>query len=135
VLHNTYKNSPLKINRNYGALPAVRGNFGALGQVFINIIKNAVEAAPGERGEISISTSRLNKRVVVECSDNGAGIPREIVKDIFKPFFTTKEVGKGTGLGLYICHEIVNRHGGSIYAGSNPGGGTRITIELPEGEM
>ena len=135
VLHNTHKNSPLKINRNYGALPAVRGNFGALGQVFINIIKNAVEAAPGERGEISISTSRLNKRVVVECSDNGAGIPREIVKDIFKPFFTTKEVGKGTGLGLYICHEIVNRHGGSIYAGSNPGGGTRITIELPEGEM
>ena len=69
--------------------------------------------------------------VVFECSDNGPGIPESIRQDIFKPFFTTKEVGKGTGLGLYICHEIIQRHGGTITIEKPDGEGTKFVVKLP----
>jgi len=132
VLHNQCKNRDLRIDTQFGAVPDVMGNFGSLGQVFMNIIKNSIEAVPPEKGIISLSTASRNGVIAVECSDNGPGIPEETRKDIFKPFYTTKEVGKGTGLGLYISHEIIKRHGGSIHAGDRPGGGTIIRIEIPE---
>jgi two-component system NtrC family sensor kinase len=69
--------------------------------------------------------------VVAECLDTGNGIPPETIKDIFKPFFTTKDVGKGTGLGLYISHEIIKRHRGDIYIKSETGMGSTVTIVLP----
>jgi two-component system NtrC family sensor kinase len=69
--------------------------------------------------------------VIVEIGDTGLGIPEAHLKDIFKPFYTTKEVGQGTGLGLYISHEIIKRHGGTIQVHSEPGQGTVVTIELP----
>lgn len=131
VLHNRYKNSSLEIEKSLGESPVVRGNFGSLGQVFLNILKNAMEAAPAGRGKVSISTCVAGSSVVVKCSDNGPGIPPDIINDVFKPFFTTKGVGKGTGLGLYISHELIRRHGGTIRAGNVPGGGARIYIEIP----
>lgn len=133
VLHNQHKNSRLLIEKDFGDVPPVRGNFGSLGQVFINVIKNAIEAAPADgKGVISLSTACTRDRVLVECRDNGTGIPEEKIKDIFKPFFTTKDVGKGTGLGLYISHELISRHGGTIQAANNPRGGAKIQIELPK---
>ncbi|HEY5496730.1 MAG TPA: ATP-binding protein, partial [Syntrophales bacterium] len=88
---------------------------------------------PDGRGKLSFFTSVQldNKSIVVECRDNGIGIPPEIMKDIFKPFFTTKEVGKGVGLGLYISHEIIKKHAGEIRVSSEVGTGTTFTIELP----
>ena len=133
VLHNQYKNLPVEIVKTYDeALPAVEGNFANLGQVLINIIRNALQALPEGKGRITLTTRRLSADIVaVECRDTGIGIPAASLKDIFKPFFTTKAVGRGTGLGLYLSHEIIRRHGGQIRVESAEGKGTVVTVELP----
>jgi len=133
VLHNLYKNLPVEIVKAYDeALPAVEGNFANLGQVLINIIRNALQALPEGKGRITLTTRRPSADMVaVECRDTGIGIPAASLKDIFKPFFTTKAVGRGTGLGLYLSHEIIRRHGGQIRVESTEGKGTVVTVELP----
>jgi len=134
VLYNQYKYLSISIKKDYDeALPEIEGNFANLGQVFINIIKNAIQALPEGKGEISLIThyKKETNSVIIECRDTGNGIPHEIIKDIFKPFFTTKGVGKGTGLGLYISHEIIKKHGGDIYIKSETGKGSTLKIVLP----
>jgi signal transduction histidine kinase len=69
--------------------------------------------------------------VSIEVVDNGPGIPAEIMTRIFEPFFTTRDVGAGMGLGLSICHTIVEAHGGTIHAGNRPEGGAVFTVQLP----
>ncbi|MFH2119015.1 MAG: ATP-binding protein [Pseudomonadota bacterium] len=133
VLHNQYKNLPVEIVKAYDdALPAVEGNFANLGQVLINIIRNALQALTEGKGRITLTTRQPSADIVaVECRDTGIGIPAAYLKDIFKPFFTTKAVGRGTGLGLYLSHEIIRRHGGQIRVESAEGKGTVLTVELP----
>jgi signal transduction histidine kinase len=133
VLHNQYKSMPVDIVKAYDdALPLVEGNFANLGHVLINIIRNALQALPGGKGRITLTTRRQSIDVVaVECRDTGIGIPPAFLKDIFKPFFTTKMVGWGTGLGLYLSHEIIRRHEGQIHVASEDGRGTVVTVELP----
>lgn len=133
VLHNQYKHMDAEIIKDYGALPPVKGNYANLGQVLINVILNALQALPGGKGEILLQTryQEAADRVVVQCRDRGVGIPAAVLNHIFKPFFTTKMVGRGTGLGLYISHEIIRRHGGQIRVESEAGEGTVVTIELP----
>ena len=134
VLHNQFKTLPISIKKDYEeALPPVEGNFANLGQVFINIIKNALQSIPEGKGTINLKTSyrRETESVCFECRDTGEGIPAAHLKDIFKPFYTTKPVGKGTGLGLYISHEIIKRHGGDISVSTEPGKGSVFVIELP----
>jgi signal transduction histidine kinase len=110
-------------------------------QVFINLIKNAAEATPsGGRIVVRIEpVSRPNDlagsngsapmTVGIHVEDSGSGIAPEHQATLFEPFFTTKK--GGTGLGLYISHEIVKRHGGSLTVQSEPGRGTRFSVELP----
>jgi two-component system NtrC family sensor kinase len=133
VLYNQYKNLDVEIKRDYEDLPAVEGNYANLGQVLINILRNALQALPEGKGEIFLRTRyrAAADSVVIVCRDTGRGIPAASLKDIFKPFFTTKVVGRGTGLGLYISHEIIRRHGGQIHAESEEGKGTVVTVELP----
>ena len=134
VLHNQYKSMEVAIEKHYDPnLPTIQGNFSNLGQVLINIVNNALQALPDGRGKISLSTAchQDTESIVVECRDDGIGIPPEIMKDIFKPFFTTKEVGKGTGLGLYVSYEIIKKHAGEIRVSSERGIGTTFTIVLP----
>jgi signal transduction histidine kinase len=137
VLHNGYKNMNVEIVKKYDPeLPPVVGNFAGLGQLFMNILKNAFQAVGttggSERSRITIETFVVKSgQIGVSFRDNGSGIPASLIKDIFKPFFTTKEVGKGTGLGLYICHEIVKKHRGEIYVESREGEGTVFIIDLP----
>jgi len=134
VLHNQYKNLAVEIERRYDdGLPEIRGNFANLGQVFINLIQNAIQAVNGRAGRIVLTTGydRVAGSLFVEVADNGVGIPEGIRKDIFKPFFTTKAVGEGTGLGLYISHEIVRRHGGWIRVRSGENVGSAFTVTLP----
>ncbi len=134
ILHNQYKHLKVAVDKQYNdGLPEVQGNFANLGQVFINVIKNAIQALPEGKGSVTLKTryQKDSDCVVVEIGDTGSGISGAHLKDIFKPFFTTKEVGQGTGLGLYISHEIVKRHGGTIHVHSESGGGTVVTIELP----
>ena len=134
VLRNLYKNQKIEISEQYAEdLPLVTGNFAGLGQVALNIIQNAIQAAAPSSGTIFLKTDvdRNHHQVIFECEDTGPGIPDAIRQDIFKPFFTTKAVGKGTGLGLYICHDIVERHGGTLTLEKSHGKGARFVVKLP----
>jgi two-component system, NtrC family, sensor kinase len=120
-------------------LPMVRGYPGEFNQTILNMIVNAAHAIeakssekPGWKGTISVTTSVQNGYVVVVITDNGKGIPKEILNRIYDPFFTTKGVGKGTGQGLAIAHSsIVDKHNGRIEVASVEGEGTTFTISLP----
>ncbi|MEN3039918.1 MAG: ATP-binding protein [Bacteroidia bacterium] len=100
-----------------------------IGQVWTNIIQNAIQAMQGQ-GELRIETRLTDGEVLVSFTDNGPGIPPEILPRIFEPFFTTKSKGEGTGLGLDICKRIVEKHGGRITVHSQPGQ-TTFTVHLP----
>jgi len=134
ILDSRDKQSKVEINEKYDEnIPDIKGNFANLGQVILNILLNAFQAVDEKTGTISIATyyDKKERRVVFECKDNGPGIPESIRQDIFKPFFTTKDVGKGTGLGLYLCHEIISKHGGSIDSENPEEGGTKFVVRLP----
>lgn len=107
---------------------------GQLNQVFMNILNNAVQAMPEEKkdAEITIYTEEADSEVYVRIKDNGVGIPDEIKDRIWEPFFTTKEVGVGTGLGMSITYGIVEKHGGKIDLSSEIGQGTEFVITLPK---
>jgi signal transduction histidine kinase len=110
-------------------LPRIPGRGGELNQVWTNLIDNAVDAVQG-RGEIVVRAYVKDSRVVVEVVDDGPGIPREAQVHVFEPFYTTKEVGAGTGLGLDIVRRAVSTHGGAISVRSEPGE-TRFTVRFP----
>ncbi|MCA1961223.1 MAG: hypothetical protein LDL33_10540 [Desulfomonile sp.] len=105
-----------------------------LQQAFTNLISNAFQAIDGE-GEVGVRAfSKANGTVEIRISDSGRGIQQQDLSKIFDPFFTTKDVGKGTGLGLFITHDIILRHKGTIHVKSEPGKGTTFTITLPDAE-
>jgi signal transduction histidine kinase len=84
-----------------------------------------------EGGRLRLAVRLDLQCVLVEVEDNGAGIPEEMQSRIFEPFFTTKPVGQGTGLGLYLCHQIVESLGGTIAVESREGEGTTVRVQLP----
>ena len=145
VLYNQYKNKKITIIRTFQAENSlIRGNTPRLCQVFINIIKNAIDAIGEKEGYITIETANgclpsQNKGIggtsggMVTCkvTDDGEGIDKKNLQDIFQPFFTTKSQGKGIGLGLFIVHEIVKDHQGSIQVVSDKGSGTIFTLIFP----
>ncbi|MDD2465817.1 MAG: ATP-binding protein [Desulfobulbus sp.] len=121
-------------------LPMVSSLADELGQVFLNILVNAVHAieakinASGEKekGVISIATRQIGEMVEIRISDSGTGIPKKIISRIFDPFFTTKTVGKGTGQGLAIAHDVVSKkHAGTLTVESVLGEGTTFVIQMP----
>ncbi|MBU2968311.1 GAF domain-containing protein [Pseudoalteromonas sp. C2R02] len=129
VVNSQLKNH-CKIKLNLNPLPEVHGNIGKLNQVFMNIILNASQACD-DNGVIEIDTYDSNGSVCIEISDNGKGIPKEHLSDIFSPFFTTKPVGQGTGLGLSISYQIIKEeHQGLLTVESNADG-TKFKISLP----
>jgi nitrogen-specific signal transduction histidine kinase/CheY-like chemotaxis protein len=124
-----------RLVRNYGDVPPVMGNESRLGQAFLNLIVNAAQAiqeGAAESNEIRVTLARDGAdHVLVEIADTGAGIPPEVVKKLFTPFFTTKAVGIGTGLGLSICRRIITAAGGEISVDSRLGVGTTFRVRLP----
>ena len=134
VLRNRYKGSEIIIERDLEEdLPEIEGNFANLGQVAINIINNAIQALPDGKGKVTLVTRYEEDKDIIriECHDTGKGMSPEDVRDAFKPFFTTKKPGEGTGLGLYISHEIIKKHDGNIAIQSDRGVGTILSVELP----
>ncbi|MBE9503151.1 MAG: GAF domain-containing protein [Proteobacteria bacterium] len=109
----------------------VMGDSGRLEQVFINIIDNAIHAI-SDNGSITVSTRAEKKCIQTEISDSGTGMPEEHLNKIYDPFFSTKEVGKGTGLGLPISQAILTDHNASIGVDSRINKGTTFTITFPE---
>jgi signal transduction histidine kinase len=119
-------------------LPEVLGVAGDLSQVFLNLIVNAAQAidekpaAGAPRNTIHVSTSHDDTWVTITVRDTGVGIPKEKFQLIFEPFYTTKDVGKGTGQGLAIVRAaVVDRHAGQIDVASEVGVGTTFVVRLP----
>ena len=112
-------------------LPTIHGNAGKLQQVFTNLLLNARDAIPAG-GSIKVSTLPADDHsLTIEVSDSGIGIAPENVAKIYDPFYTTKGVGRGTGLGLAVSYGIVQEHSGHISVESIPGRGTTFRITLP----
>ncbi len=143
LLHHRYKDR-ISIEKEYGSIPLLLCYPGRLNQVFMNILSNALDAIE-ERlkkeetdASISIRTEMKEKNgepwVAIRIADTGTGIPEAILPRIYEPFFTTKEIGRGVGLGLSIIHGIVSDHGGFIETESELGQGTAFTICLPLSE-
>ncbi len=149
ILQHRLKASPdrpeVEITRNFGDLPLVECYPGQLNQVFMNILANAIDAIeerhlqdiangnPSAPGAIAISTSIVGTdgaKIVI--ADNGLGMSDTIKSQIFQPFFTTKPIGKGTGIGMSISHQIiVEKHGGQLSCSSQLGQGTIFVIQIP----
>ncbi len=125
-----------QINLDLPAGITLFGDKQRLQQVFLNLIKNAIDAMEAA-GHVRLSARRIAGQpgsmpgVEIRVTDDGQGIDPAHLGRIFDPFFTTKEVGKGSGLGLFIVHDIIESHGGSIRAESRPGHGTTFILRLP----
>ncbi len=131
MLGHKLKKGDVEVVRDYEqGLPRVCGHAGELNQVWTNLLDNAIDAVDGD-GRITVRTASENGRVLVEFADDGPGIPDDVRERIFEPFYTTKDVGKGTGLGLDISHRVVvEDHKGDIRVLSEPGD-TRFQVRLP----
>lgn len=111
-------------------LPRIVADQAQIHQALVNLIVNAIQAMP-EGGRLTLSTKVNPGYISLTVEDTGTGMSEEVKKRIFLPFFTTKEVGQGTGLGLAVVHGIITSHGGRIKVESEPGKGSRFEIELP----
>lgn len=114
-------------------LPVISGDKDLLTQVLANLMINAQQAlmdrAPPRR--IELGAFRAGADIAIRVADNGPGIPDEIMRRVFEPYFTTKPAGVGTGIGLSICRNVVEAHGGKVTLGNRPGGGAQFDITLP----
>jgi len=115
------------------SLPLTCGDSNQIKQVLLNLLLNAAEAMPAQRGNITLSTASDNRQVSIRVVDDGIGIAEELRERLFEPLFTTKT--RGLGLGLPISQEIIRRHGGEIQVESDPGRGTVFTVSLPVREQ
>ncbi|MED2258204.1 PAS domain S-box protein [Brevibacillus parabrevis] len=119
----------IRFHTAFGCDPLISGEENQLKQVFINVIKNAIEAMSGH-GDVTLTTSaKAAGQVVITITDNGCGIPEELLPKLGEPFFTTKD--NGTGLGLMISRKIIKDHDGHLEVSSKPGEGTTVKITLP----
>ena len=123
----------IEIKRNYHALPIIEANEAQLQQLFLNLIVNALQAMEGE-GVLTLTCLEKDGYAQVKIADTGYGIPEEHIKEIFTPFFTTKEPGAGTGLGLSNCYTIMERIGGRIRVQSEVGVGSEFTTLFASSE-
>ncbi len=149
ILQHRVKAKPnypeIEVIKEYGQLPLVECYAGQLNQVFMNILSNALDALEERDARLSVEQMRENPssiriwtempkpdRVLVRIADNGPGMTETVRNQLFNPFFTTKPVGKGTGMGLSISYQIVtDRHNGSLKCTSAPGEGAQFAIEIP----
>jgi len=127
-------------------LPYVNGNAPKIQQVFVNLLMNAAQAieeapkpkeeaagegAPVPPGKVDIVLQQKDGGILVVIRDNGRGIPAECMEKVFEPFYSSKPLGKGTGLGLFICRRLVVEHGGHMHLESQVGKGTSVHVWLP----
>jgi two-component system NtrC family sensor kinase len=122
----------IELEKNIGAdLECIFVDRKQFQEVLFNLLRNAGQAI-GEKGKITISAKEAGGKIIIDIQDTGAGIAQDKIKELFNPFFTTKDPGKGTGLGLFIVRQIVEKNGGRIYMKTTKvGEGTTFTIEFP----
>ncbi len=131
LLAHQFKKSAIEIDMDFEpTLPSTIGNSGKLQQVFMNLFLNARDSMP-KGGRLRLSTRQVNSELVVLVEDSGTGIAPDDIKRIYDPFFTTKPVGRGTGLGLAVSYGIIQEHSGRIKVDSLPGKGTTFSVFIP----
>jgi len=113
-----------------GNLSHIRADRKQIQEIFFNIIRNAGQAMEKE-GKITVRARKVDSKIVIDIEDTGHGIPEDRLEQIFNPFYTTKAPGKGTGLGLFIVRQVINRNNGTISVKSKVGEGTRFTLTFP----
>jgi signal transduction histidine kinase len=111
-------------------LPEISADSSQLHLVLVNLVVNGIQAMP-QGGKLTIETHAGSDHVALVVSDTGSGMTEEVKSRIFTPFYTTKDVDRGTGLGLAVVHGIVTSHGGLIQVESQPGAGARFEVRLP----
>jgi two-component system NtrC family sensor kinase len=126
----------IEVIKEYGDLPLVECYPAQLNQVFMNVLSNAIDALleqeQKKQKQIVIKTKKTDSgKITISIRDNGPGISLELQRKIFDPFFTTKPVNKGTGIGLAISYQMIEKHQGNIYVCSDPSYGTEFIIEIP----
>ncbi|MBI5328525.1 MAG: PAS domain-containing protein [Deltaproteobacteria bacterium] len=131
MCHHTISSQKIEVTEDIGTDLLINGAKGQIEEVFVNLVLNACQAMDNG-GELTIKAYRDNGWIKVQVADTGCGIPQENLIKILDPFFTTKEPGKGTGLGLAVSHTIIKNHGGNIDCNSIVGKGTTFIITLPE---
>jgi len=132
MLNYKLKKGNINVIENYdNSIPQIKIFPGEMNQVWTNIIDNAIDAMEvNGKGNLTITTSHDDKFLKVTIKDDGPGIPDDIKQNIFAPFFTTKEMGKGSGLGLDVVSRIMLQHNGEVKVKSEPGA-TEFEICLP----
>jgi len=130
----TSYNNDIKLDKNFSDIPPIKAKPEEVQQIFINLLTNAVQAMEG-KGELRVSTEYSNGNILAIIKDTGPGIPQKYLSKIYDPFFTTKEQGKGTGLGLNIVHQLVVKIGGKIDVSSQEGKGTTFSLTFPTIEI
>jgi signal transduction histidine kinase len=120
----------IQFEESYGALPKITCHPGELNQVFLNLLTNSTQAIEGP-GRILVRTTSGDGVLRIQITDSGKGMDELTLSKLGEPFFTTKPVGTGVGLGLAVSFGIIQRHQGKIQFKSKPGVGTVVTIELP----
>lgn len=133
LMKNQFKISDVHFHTTVAeGLPPINGNLSNLQQVFTNLFLNAIQVTPpGETVDIRVEQAKNPGYVSFSIEDAGPGIPQENIHKIFEPFFSTKEVGKGTGLGLTVSYSIIKRHGGRIEVSSEKDKGAKFVVLLP----
>jgi|Deesub1362A_J573_1020465.scaffolds.fasta_scaffold00035_111 signal transduction histidine kinase len=123
--------SRVEVRKHLREIPTVLIDRDKIKQVLLNLINNAIEAMEYQDRPrvLTVSTVSADRTIRVNIEDTGCGIPENVLKNIGTPFFSTKKTG--TGLGLFICHQLVSEHGGTITVRSREGTGTRFTVSLP----
>lgn len=129
ILHNQLKNG-IQVHREYDSVPPIKCHADQLNQVWTNLIHNAIQAMSG-KGDLFIRLRHNEANMMIEIEDTGGGIPEAIRTRLFKPYFTTKRAGEGTGMGLYISRQIVEKHHGRIELISKELGRTCFRVTLP----
>ena len=133
MLGNELAISNVEVVRRYDySIPEILTDRNQLVQVFVNLVKNAMDAMPGG-GTLTVTTLRREEKVAISIMDTGCGMSQSQMERVFVPFFTTKDPGKGTGLGLSVSYGIIQSFGGAFYVASAPGKGATFTVELPLG--
>lgn len=128
--HRCQKEGITLIRELSPGLPEITADPGQLTQVLVNLAVNAVQAMP-QGGRLTVKTGKEERYVLLIVEDTGAGMTKDVLDKIFLPFFTTKDIKQGTGLGLSVVHGIIAAHRGTIHCDSIPAKGTRFTVRLP----
>ena len=132
LLQNQTKDKQIEVRKDFGDFEGLECFPSQLNQVIMNILTNSLQAMEPGKGELFIQTISSAIGIKIIIKDNGKGMSPEVKEHIFEPFYTTKDVGQGSGLGLSISYGIIEKHNGNIDVISEPGKGTEFIISLPK---